>query len=158
SDAQGTHLDADLGRLTAPLQVRWRQEDGQSQSAQVKVREAYLWDLRADASNLTALLHYTVSQGSIVTVTLALPEGVEVESVEAVTRPDGAPLRLKDWHLPRRAGRRFLEVEFVRPITGAFQLTLVLPSARTFPGSADLVLPVPEGAEPVERLLAYSVE
>src|SRR5262249_6843884 len=74
-------LTAELGRDPL-LHVRWRQPAAQMPRAVVKVREAYLWDLRGPAGSLTAILSYTVTAGTLTNLRIGLPEGLEVRSVE----------------------------------------------------------------------------
>src|SRR5262249_21883474 len=64
SRPDGLRLEADLGRLSAPLRLHWVQENGTPRPAQVQAKETYLWDLRPESATLTALLRYTVIRGT----------------------------------------------------------------------------------------------
>ncbi len=92
-------LDVELGGLTAPLHVRWAAEGRSALWPEVQVKEAYLWDLGADSSRLTALLSYTISPGGTDSLAVRLPAGLEALSVEARRPRDGTLVRLRDWQV-----------------------------------------------------------
>ncbi|HXG11796.1 MAG TPA: hypothetical protein VNK04_18720 [Gemmataceae bacterium] len=167
----GLRLEADLGRLspvlpppgplplTAPLQVRWWQERRPPRAPTVQVRETYLWTLRADASNLTAILRYAVSRAPVTTLTLDLPEGLEVQAVDATPPAGSAGARLKDWRVVADRDGRRLEIEFNGPVLGEVPVTVQLLPGRPFGTAAELPLPTPR-AEPAPEpaLLAYRLD
>src|SRR5204862_5254183 len=100
TDPKAVRLEADLGRASAVLQARWRQETSPSKIAQMRVREAHFWDLRATSSTLRSVLQYTMTEGVAETLAVELPEQTEVRSVEARALPGkGAAPALKDWRL-----------------------------------------------------------
>src|SRR5262249_18723701 len=122
-------LKVDLGRVDE-LRVRWRQppRPGRRTPAQVQVQEAYLWDLRKPDISLSGILHYTVKNGAVPDLTLALAEGIAVRSVEVRHWPPGdsasAPQLLnKSWELG--ADRR-LRVQLHSPATGGLQMIVEL--------------------------------
>jgi hypothetical protein len=161
----GLRLEADLGRPSppqhqaAPLLIRWRQEPVPPRRPVVHVREAYLWNLRADASTLIGVLRWSVSQAPITSLTINLPEALEVQSVEA--GPAGnLPVRLRGWRVLSEGGRRQLRLELTGPLLGELQTTVQLVPAHPFGATAELPLPAPQ-ADPLPRptradhLLAY---
>src|SRR5439155_10356890 len=158
-------LEADLGRAGAVLQARWRQETGPSKIAQMRVREAHFWDLRATSSTLWSVLQYTMTEGVAVTLAVELPEQTEVRSVEARALPGRGPApRLKEWRVSGSDGKRQLRIEFQSPVTLGVQLALELVPRRPFRSDITLPLPTPLGAQWAEErdgqlpLLAFRVE
>jgi hypothetical protein len=149
----GFRLEADLGRLSAPLHLHWLQEGAPTQAAQVQVREAYLWDLRPDVTTLTALLRYNVAQGAIPSIALDIPARLDVLSVE-VPSPPGRAVQLKDWRVTAQGGTRRLEVEFQTAVTGELTAIVQLAPRRPFASGEELTLPVPQAAQSVEGMLA----
>jgi hypothetical protein len=153
TDAGGVVLEADLGRVTAPLHVRWT-EDGRP--GKVEVREAYLWDLNAEGNTLTGWLDCRVDDGSVSALLVDLPPGLEVEAAEARRAGPGEAVRLRDWTVSGNGPARVLELELASPTAGSFQVGLTLvPSAP--PGAqATLPLPAPRAAASAQRShLAY---
>jgi hypothetical protein len=150
----GPRLEADLGRLTEPLRLRWVEESATPRPAQVQIRETYLWDVRPDASTLTALLRYNVAQGAISTVALDLPERLEVLAVKLAAVEGRGGARLKDWRVTGTGNARRLEIAFQGPVTGEATAIVQLAPRRPLASGDDLPMPVPRAVQPVEGLLA----
>lgn len=156
-------LEADFGN-TRTVRLRWRQP-GSPDPSSVRVREAYLWDLRVPRAHLAALLRYTAAPGTTDSVSLDLPEGLVVRGVEASGVPGadaaGPAPRLLDWRFGGTAGPRRLRLEFSRPIQAA-QVRLDLLLERPVGADAVLAVPGPLGATPPDGglgpLLAFRVE
>ena len=101
----------ELGRTDGPLLFRWHEGTAGHPEAVLRVREAYLWNLRlrerADVASLTAVLHYTVSKGAPLSLALDLPENLQVQDVIARSAEAGWPApALKSWYV--EAGDRKL--------------------------------------------------
>ena len=111
-------LDVELGGLTAPLHVRWTAGSWSARWPEVQVKEAYLWDLGADSSRLTALLSYTISPGGTDALAVHLPAGLEALSVEARRPRDGTLIRLRDWQVSGAGAGRTLSLDFPSPVSG----------------------------------------
>jgi hypothetical protein len=154
---QAPRLEADLGRLTAPLHLHWREGTAPPRPAAVRVKELYLWDLRADASTLTCVLAYAVAQGPISALAVNVPERLEVWGVEAEAPSARVPIRLKDWRLRGKGGERRLEVEFQGPVSGEVQLTLHLAPRGPLQARDTLPLPAPRQTQSNQRLVACQV-
>src|SRR5262249_19717031 len=91
-DVSNRRLEAELGRITGPLQLRWRQEPERPVEPEAEVRELPLWDLGVSSSTLTTLLHATVTQGALPAVEVDLPDVLEVRAVEvAAPRAPAGP-------------------------------------------------------------------
>jgi hypothetical protein len=141
-------LEAELGRVLAPLHVRWMQE---VRPANMEVREAYLWDLNAEGDTLTGWLHYHVVDGSVSAVVIDLPAGLEAQAVEARRVGPGEPVRLRDWRVSGSAPTRTLEADLSSSTAGAFLIGLTLvPTAPPGP-DATLLLPGPHARVSAER-------
>jgi len=133
----------ELGRESS-IHVRWRQEPATPPAPQLRVRELYRWDLRPPAPALTARLQYSVVSGEVSTLALALPEGLEVRSVDLVVAGLDAAARLKSWQLRQSKGQRQLHIELLQPAAGDFQLELgLVPRLGLAPGDINLPLPLP---------------
>jgi hypothetical protein len=160
---QVTRLVAELGREGNVL-VRWRTGARPPRRPTLEVREAYLWDLRPPAATLTAVLQYTVAEGTAERFELGLPEGLAVRSVDvaqAGARPAGAATaRLKGARFEGKGGARKLTVDLQSPVGGEVQLVLgLLAPPPGQPGLVRLPLPNPQpGASSREGLLGYVVD
>jgi hypothetical protein len=154
----GTHLDADLGPVST-LHVRWHEEGPRALPTAVQVKEFYYWDFQSMTGRLLGALHYTVNQGAVTTLTVGLPERMEVRRVETgpVAAGSSAP-RLKDWLLSGTGSSRQLHLIFQAPVTNQVQVFLELVSRVPIESPAALSLPSPQGAAPTDGLLAYRVE
>jgi hypothetical protein len=159
SNAQGTRLEADLGR-SALLQVRWHQSD--SQEALVQVRQLYLWDLKVSASRLLGVLQYSVSRGAITTLRIAVPDKMEIRRVESGPMPASGPVPpLKGWRLAGAGENRALQLDFQFPLTHGVQIFLELVPTAPLERSITLSLPTPQGTTPTPSLdnyVGYRVE
>ncbi len=179
ADGTGKRLEADLGRLTAPLVLHWSPPvahtpgspppPGSPQAAKVQYRVAYFWDLRLDASTLQALVQYHVSQGAATTLAVALPPELEVHAAEAHRTPPGpgevedpaaaALVRLKDWRVEGPVGQRTLYLDFPAPVAGDLDVLLELVPRAPLPAAVTLPLAVPAGELlPAESYLAYRTQ
>jgi hypothetical protein len=155
-------LEADLGAVAAPVQVRWYQAvKGGPRPARLEVREAYLWDLAADASTLTAYLRYRISGGAESRLQVGLPAELDVLLATAGRPEGGGPadpsVRLADWTVATGPkGRRLLQLDMAGPVAGEVEVTLWLVPRGPWPSPALLPLPRPLG-KPVGQwsYLAY---
>jgi hypothetical protein len=156
---EGTRLEADLGPVSAPVLVRWRQENGPPQPPAMQVREAYLWDIRGDASTLRAVLRYNVTRGGATALDLDLPDSLEARHVEIRSAVKGKPTpRLKDWQVHVIDRQRRLRLEFQNAVAGEVIVFLELVPRQPFGTTALLPLPTPRDAQPVQGYLAYMVD
>ena len=151
---EGDFLEVELGRIAAPVHVRWLPESWAKRQGEVQYREAYLWDLRTEASSLTAFLSYGVTQGSVTSLAVKAPPELEVVSVEARRADDGVLLRLRDWQVGGAGADRALLMNFAAPITGNLEVLLELAPRAPLPASFVLPLPVPQG-RPIRDKGAY---
>jgi hypothetical protein len=157
-------LHAQVGRENT-VQVRWRSGSQGGTPAQVQVRELYFWDLRPSSSVLNAILEYSVQKGILPGVSLSLPEGLEVRTVEVGTSDVSKPSevrqvpRLKTWRLEKN---RTLHIDFQHPVASGAQVKLgLVPRFSLLPGNRDLALPFPLQVKQdgfLEGFLAYRLE
>lgn len=158
-DPKGNHLEVDLGRVTAPLHFRWRQENGTPPAPVVKVQELYLWELGGAASSLNAVLQYTVASGAVRSLAVDLPEQIGVRGIEVGPLGTEEPKpRLLAWHLLSPAQPRRLQLDFQTPITTGMLVFLDLVPRRPLARHEELVLPTPVAAEPTKGYLAYRLD
>ena len=143
--AEGDYLEAELGRVAAPIRLRWAPEGWAARPGEVRFKEAYLWDLRVDASRLTAFLSYTISGGSRAELAVKVPEELEVFGVEAGRPRDAGPVRLRDWQVRGSGKERALQLNFTAPVTGDLEVLIDLAPRRPLPASFVLPLPSPQG-------------
>ncbi|MBM4067342.1 MAG: hypothetical protein FJ271_00140 [Planctomycetes bacterium] len=145
------------------LDVRWRSAtEKPTPAAQIEVRELYYWDLRLPLPSLTGILRYSIGKGQISSLSVALPEELEVRSVEALPGPTSESIpRLKSWSVRADKNRRILAVELFTPFTGEMQLKLgMAPRLAVRPGNVALPLPLPLQVKPAgfqEGFLAYRI-
>lgn len=146
-------LEADLGPVTTPLLIRWHQPGRPSRPPRVTFREAYLWELRLDASLLTGLLRYQVGDGAVSSLLLDLPTELEVRAATARRpAPAGPPgrgseapaVRLSNWTVTPGATRQ-LRLDFASPVAGAVEVQLELMPRGPWAATALLPLPRPHG-------------
>jgi hypothetical protein len=159
----GKLLEVDLGRVAAPVQVHWSQPARAQRPAKVQFREAYFWDLRADAATLYALLHYEITDGPVTSLVVQLPADLEVRSAEArrvasATGPNGA-VRLRDYRVDPGAKPQAVELRFAAPVRGEVQVQLDLVPAAPLPATVTLPVPTPLGTPHAQgSYLAYRVQ
>jgi hypothetical protein len=158
ADTGAVTLEADLGRV-GNLVVRWRQDRKESPSAEVHVKEKYLWELRPNAGRLLAVLQYAVARGSLCGMEIDLPESLEVRRVDAgPLAGGGVHPRLKEWSSSAVGDNRRLRLELQGPVTEGVQVFLELLPRRPLPSGTPLPLPAPVQAVPQEGLLAFRAE
>ena len=168
--ANGPLLLAELGRVPT-VHVLWHEGSQTVEEKKVRFREAYLWNLRADGSALTAVIHYDIPKGVVRDLIIDLPPELEVREADVIpSGPDvGAPrsrqlVRLRDWRVVAETGRRSLRLEFQYPVSGSCDVRLELvPRYPLGAGAAALPLPSPRGTPLSEKttdvgLLAYRTE
>ena len=169
SEKGGQRLEVDLGAIAAPVHLRWYQEGKPARPTRIEFREAYLWDLRPDASHLTALLRYAISGGAVTTLHLDLPDSLEVRSAQArrpapVRDPSGArrpdegtappdAVRLSDWSISGASSSRVVQLEFPGPVSGAVEVTLEM--VPRVPWAGPLLLPIPRPHGEAAKALSY---
>jgi hypothetical protein len=153
TEAGAIVLEAELGRVTAPLNFRWTQD---ARAGNVEVREAYLWELTADRATLTGWLDYRVNVGSVSSLAVDLPPGLEVQAAEVRRVGQGDTVRLRDWRISGTGATRLLELDLASPAEGAFQIGLTLVPTVPLATEVTLPLPTPRGRVSAERShLAY---
>ncbi len=148
----------EVGRVTAPLHFRWRQESAAATPAPPRVREAYLWDLRPEGAALEAVLHYDAGAGALTTAEIELPELLDVRAVAARPAGVGGSAVVKDWGVTVAEGRHLLHLEFQTPVSGGAYVLLDLVPRRPLGGLATLPLPEPRGVRAGAGTLAYRAD
>ncbi len=164
---QGTtrRLEVELGAISSPLQIRWYQEPRAAKPPRLEFREAYLWDLRIDASLLTALLRYTVREGAVTSLFLDVPPSLEIRSAQARRPSDDKslfgelkalvdPIRLTNWATQNDGEERTVRLDFPVPVSGEIEITLELVPTGPWGASVLLPLPRPRG-EPDPKIPGY---
>jgi hypothetical protein len=142
----GAALEADLGRLTGPVHLRWLEEALPPAPVRVQYREAYFWDLRPDAPSLSALVHFNVTQGHAQTLSVNLPPELDVRKVEPRRPGGGGEVRLREWRVQAGAGgARALRLRFQTPVSGELLVGLQLVPSAPLPPTTALPLPTPQG-------------
>jgi hypothetical protein len=149
-------IEAELGAIVSPLLLRWNQESRPARTPHIEFREAYLWDLRAEASQLTALIRYDIRAAAVTSLLVDLPADLEVRSATA-RRPAilagkgltgevksvSDVVRLKDWTVEGTGAGRILKLEFPVPVSGPVEATLELVPRAPWAASVSLPLPRP---------------
>lgn len=161
-------IEADLGAITTPLRIRWNQLSTEPRPARIEYREAYLWDLRADASLLTALVRYSIRGSGVTSLVIDLPDELEVRAVQvrrpALDKPLSGEaksvmdaIRLHDWIVQGTGAKRTVRLEFPAPVWGEVEASLELMPRAPWASSVLLPIPRPRGQPQAEELgyLAY---
>jgi hypothetical protein len=146
----------ELGRVTAPLQFRWRIPVSGTVAPEVRLSEAYLWDLGADYARLSAVLHTRVVRGAVSSLAIQVADPLEVVAV--TTRPGAAgrpaPL-VQRWQVQGSGRQRQLLIDFQVPTTGDFHVLLDLLPRRPLGQQAILTVPQPLGVRFDAGFLGY---
>jgi hypothetical protein len=149
----------ELGRTGDPLVFRWHEAAAVPAAPELRVREAYLWNLSPAAASLSAVLHCTATRGAPTSLALDLPEGLEVQSVASHPAGPGrtAPA-LKPWRVESTDGKRRLRFEFAAPLSRDAYVVADLVPRRPLAPLATLPLPTPVGVKLAGGFLALRAE
>jgi hypothetical protein len=150
---------AELGRTGAPLVFQWHEPSGAVPGPVLRVREAHLWSLEPGGATLTTVLHYTVVRGAPSSLTLELPQGLEVQDATARPPDPGRPSpAVAGWRVESEDGKRRLRVEFADPLAHGAYVILRLVPRGPLPALATLPVPTPVGAQLAGGFLAYTAK
>jgi hypothetical protein len=151
SDADRPRLNADLGRA-GKIRVRWQVEQASPRPATVRLKETYLWDLTDSAARLLAAIRFDIGPGTVSTLSVGVPNGLEVVGVNA--RPVDAAAAdvntgwLRSWRVEPPAGpggRRSLVLDYAGPISRSWQVNVELVPREPFGPAFTLAFPTPAG-------------
>jgi hypothetical protein len=115
-------VQAELG-LVRQVVLRWREEG--VGTAQLRLREASLWDLHPQGADLTVAYGLEILGGSLTQLDLQIPENLEVLNL-VIRSPDGSQDSiLRNWSVEApRQGWRPLRIDLRSPTTGRWLLVL----------------------------------
>jgi hypothetical protein len=160
-DPEGPRLEADVGRASM-VHVRWQTESANTRSATIRTNEAYLWDLNDTNARLVGSIRYDISPGTVTTLAVGLPNGLEVVGV--VARPLDAPTTdagtgwLREWHVEtaaRSGGRPSLVLDFAGSICRRWQVNFELVPRENFSRAFTLQFPSPGGTRSAPPVFAW---
>lgn len=152
----GAHR-VEIGRVSAPLQFRWRQPPGPVGSMPPRIREAHLWQLRPDGAALTSVLHFDPAGGPLPAVEVGLPDSLVLRRAEA-RASSGEVTAMKEPTIHVVDGRPRLRLELPPDAPGGVFVVLELVPRRPLGDPAALLLPEPLGGRAETGYLAYRVE
>jgi hypothetical protein len=139
-------LEADLGRVAGPLELRWHQPARPPAEPLVTFRDAYLWDLRPDGSSLAGLIRYEIPKGAVTALSVDLPPELEVRGAAVVRgAADGGGPRLRGWRVDEAKDSRALVLEFTGPVAGELPVALDFVPREALPAVVALPVPRPRG-------------
>lgn len=148
-------LDAQLGREST-IQIEGL-TPAHPATAELQVRELYSWDLRLGHRAAHGLLSYEAA-GDISQIEVKVPATLEIRSVELVEQPNRSAA-IRSWRTVPRDGSRMLQVDFLQPLTGSFQVMLTMtPRWSTSNDSVELRLPQPQRAVIVDGMIGLRVD
>lgn len=137
-------VQAELGGVRQVV-LRWREEGGGT--AQLRLREACLWDLHPQGAELAAAYWLEILGGSLTQLDLQIPDDLEVLHL-VIRSPDGGEGSvLRNWSLaPPQGGWRRLRIDWRSPTTGRW--LLVVQAAPRFPITRSPWLRFPRISQP----------
>jgi hypothetical protein len=155
-------LELEPGASPGPIVLQWFPAERISTKARAEYREAWLWELRPEASLLLGQVRYSLSEGLTSQLELEVPDTLEVRSVVARrvaakgTELIEAPVRLRQWGVGFDADNktRLLRLEFATPISGEVDVSLDLVPRKTWGANSILPWPKPRG-RPVPKTSGY---
>lgn len=153
------------GRLgyVGAFNLRWAGPGAPTVGNSIEVQEAHFWDLRPGSVALFSALKYTLGKSALSRLSVTLPDGVSVRSVEATLTPPlvapSAPILIKQWSILEKGAQRQLAVDFVQPVAGKISLHLEF-VPRGFGKATQLLLslPAPVQGKSVAGLLGYRLD
>jgi hypothetical protein len=139
-------FEAELG-YEPTIHVRGLSAAPAKSKGALRVSELYHWDMRSSFRSAQALFAYRAA-GEVGRVEVQIPGGLEVRSVEMIESSPGRAAAIKSWRLLPRDDGRLLQIEFLQPLTGSFQVLVgMAPRWPKSEAKLDLRLPFPLGAD-----------
>lgn len=146
------------------VHLHWTTQAGPPAPKTIAVSEAHFWDLRPAAPALWTSLHYAVGTGTLGQCSVALPEGLHVRGVEAVTIPAtpappvASSIAIKHWQIVGKGGQRRVQIDLAQPATGNFVLNLEMVPQFLAREKQFLPLPAPLQGKSIFGLLGYRLD
>lgn len=125
----------------------------------LKVRELYSWDLRLGNRSAQGLLAYETT-GEVSQIEIRLPTTLEIRSVDLNEPPTARRAgAIRAWRIVPQGGGRVLQVDFLQPLTGSFQILLGMsPHGPKVAGAVELRLPLPMRATITDGMMGVRVD
>ena len=130
----------------------------------IEVKEAHFWDLRPATPTLWTTMQYAIGAGTLGQCSVALPDGLHVRGVEAVTFPQGVgtaavnPLLIKSWQILGKSGARRLQVDLAQPASGILVLNLEIVPQLPVRDRQLLPMPAPFQGKSTSGMLGYRMD
>ena len=117
-----TRLNADLGKVLGPLNLKWSKGPLPPKSKPL-IKEAYIWDISLDSSRMQAFWDLQIPEAGTDFFEVDLPPNLIPSTLNPIIRQGQTPVTLINWNLkPTPVGQR-LTMNFSRRISGSMQIS-----------------------------------
>lgn len=117
-----TRLNADLGKVLGPLNLKWSNGPLPPKSKPL-IKEAYIWDISLDSSRMQAFWDLQIPEAGTDFFEIDLPPNLLPSAFNPIIRQGQNPVTLINWNLkPTPVGQR-LTLNFSRRISGNMQIS-----------------------------------
>ncbi|MCY2940918.1 MAG: hypothetical protein NTV50_04540 [Planctomycetota bacterium] len=119
---KSTRLNADLGKVLGPLNLKWSNGPLPPKS-KPSIKEAYIWDISLDSSRMQAFWDLQIPEAGTDFFEIDLPPNLLPSTLNPIVRQGQTPVALINWNLkPTPIGQRFT-LNFSRRISGNIQIS-----------------------------------
>ena len=117
-----TRLNADLGKVSGPLNLKWSSGPLPPKSKPL-IKEAYIWDISLDSSRMQAFWDLQIPEAGTDFFEIDLPPNLLPSTINPIIRQSQTPVALVNWNLkPTPIGQR-LTLNFSRRFSGNVQIS-----------------------------------
>ena len=117
-----TRLNADLGKVLGPLNLKWSNGPLPPKTKPL-IKEAYIWDISLDSSRMQAFWDLQIPEAGTDFFEIDLPTNLLPSILNPIIRQGQTPVTLINWNLkPTPVGQR-LTLNFSRRISGSMQIS-----------------------------------
>ena len=139
-----TRLNADLGKVLGPLNLKWSNGPLPPKSKPL-IKEAYIWDISFDASRMQAFWDLQIPEAGTDFFEIDLPPNLLPSTLNPIIRQSQTFLTLINWNLkPTPIGQR-LTLNFSRRISGNVQISAFFIPMNGMTARWQLPVPTPVG-------------
>ena len=139
-----TRLNADLGKVLGPLNLKWSNGPLPPKSKPL-IKEAYIWDISLDSSRMQAFWDLQIPEVGTDFFEIDLPTNLLPSNLNPIIRQGQTPVPLVNWNLkPTPVGQR-LTLNFSRRISGNIQISAFFIPMNVMATRWQVPVPTPVG-------------